>query len=170
MSTGEYLNEEKYQKNKRALVTASVIIAIIGVLVGGGLIAGGIIKNSSVSQVDTSMPTYSMNMDFNEAVKQDNAWINEVGKRNDEQMAAFGMIGGGVFILFTSLIAAGFILFVAKRREIMAFQVQQVAPVAKEGIEKATPVVSKAAGSIAKEISKGIKEGKAEDKEKEPKE
>ena len=113
MSTGEYLNEEKYQKNKRTLVTASVIIAIIGVLVGGGLIAGGIIKNSSVSQVDTSMPTYSMNMDFNEAVKQDNAWINEVGKRNDEQMAAFGMIGGGVFILFTSLIAAGFILYVA---------------------------------------------------------
>ena len=82
---------------------------------------------------------------------------------------------------------------IAKRREIMAFQVQQMAPVAKEGIEKAAPVVGKAAGEmakaaapamgkatsemakaaapgmssvaggIAKEVAKGIKEGLAEE-------
>ena len=35
-------------------------------------------------------------------------------------------------------------------------------PVAKEGIRKMTPTVAEAAGSIAKSVSKGIKEGTAE--------
>jgi hypothetical protein len=35
-------------------------------------------------------------------------------------------------------------------------------PLMQEGVEKITPPVSNAAGSIAKEISKGIQEGKNE--------
>lgn len=73
---------------------------------------------------------------------------------------------------------SGEIYRTAKRREIMAFRMQQMAPVAKEGIEKAAPVVgkaagemakaaapamSKAAGGMAKEVAKGIKEGLAEE-------
>ena len=59
---------------------------------------------------------------------------------------------------------------VATRREIAAFSVQQVMPVAQEGIEKMAPTFGKVGGElaknmapvygeIAKEISKGIKEG-----------
>lgn len=80
----------------------------------------------------------------------------------------FYMIGG--FIIFVSCMIAGSIYFVAKRREILAFSAQQVMPVAQEGIEKFAPTIGKAGASIAKEmapvygdmakeISKGIKEG-----------
>ena len=51
--------------------------------------------------------------------------------------------------------------FIAYGREIIAFQAQQTIPVAKEGIEKMAPT----AGVVAKEISKGIKEGLNEDSE-----
>ena len=51
-------------------------------------------------------------------------------------------------------------MIVAHRREIAAYTTQQVMPIAQEGIEKITPTISNAAGSIAKSISKGIKEGK----------
>ena len=68
---------------------------------------------------------------------------------------------------------AGSIYIFAKRREILSFQAQQVMPVAQEGIEKMAPTVGKAGasiakemapvyGDIAKEISKGIKQGKEE--------
>ena len=176
MSTGEYLNEERYQKNKKGLMIASAVIAILGVLIGGGLIVGGIALNNSASQIDTSMPKYSTKTWWlDDEADQGDDWMNNVRKKGDQEFSAFGMIGGGGFILFASLMVALSLLLIAKRREIMAFQVQQVAPVAKEGVEKATPVVSKAAGSIAKEIAKGIKEGKADEptsksKPEEPKE
>ena len=63
-------------------------------------------------------------------------------------------------------ILAGIMLIVtAKRREIIAFQTQQVMPVAQEGMEKMAPTM----GNVAKEISKGIKEGLKEDSENEEK-
>ena len=64
----------------------------------------------------------------------------------------------------------------SKGREMLAFQAQQVMPVAQEGMEKMAPSIGKtgatiakemapAYGEVAKEISKGIKEGlKEEDK------
>lgn len=67
------------------------------------------------------------------------------------------MIGG--FIAIVSCMIAGGIYFFAKRREILAFSMQQVMPIAKEGIEEIAPTVGKAGGTIAKEITKGIKEG-----------
>lgn len=62
------------------------------------------------------------------------------------------------------------LFFTAKRRNIMAFSAQQAIPIAKEGIEEIAPSIGKAGaniakemapvyGDIAKEISKGIKEG-----------
>ena len=53
-------------------------------------------------------------------------------------------------------------MFISHRREITAYTTQQVMPVAQEGIEKMTPTVADAAGSIAKSVSKGIQEGKKE--------
>lgn len=81
----------------------------------------------------------------------------------------------GGFIIIATLMISGSIYAFAKRREIISFTAQQVIPVAQEGIEKMAPTVGKAGGEvmkniapamgdIAKEISKGIKEGQKEDK------
>ncbi len=76
----------------------------------------------------------------------------------------------GAFVIIASCMF-GFVTFmISKRREMMAFSLQQVMPVAQEGLEKMEPTLSKvgsrmmknmapAYGEMAKEISKGIKEG-----------
>ena len=81
----------------------------------------------------------------------------------------------GAFFIIASCMFAGAIFMFTKRREILAFQAQQVMPVAKEGLEGMAPTIGKvgktivkdmapAYGEVAKEISKGIKEGlKGED-------
>ena len=87
----------------------------------------------------------------------------------------FYIIGG--FIIIASCMFAGSIYMTTKQREILAFHAQQVMPVAQEGIEKMAPTIGKtgasitkemapAYGEIAKEISKGIKEGLKNDDEK----
>ena len=84
----------------------------------------------------------------------------------------FYMIGG--FIIIASCMIAGSIYMTTKQREILAFHTQQVMPVAQEGMEKMAPTIGKtgasiakemapAYGEIAKEISKGIKEGLSKD-------
>ncbi len=47
----------------------------------------------------------------------------------------------------------------SKKRKITTFTTEQVMPVAEERMEKIAPTIGKAGASIAKEISKGIKEG-----------
>ena len=93
----------------------------------------------------------------------------------------------GIFIIFTSSMISGMIYFFTKRRQIMAYQAQQVMPIAQEGMEKMAPTLGKTASTIAKEmapaykdiakemapaykdiakeISKGIKEGLKDDEE-----
>ena len=80
--------------------------------------------------------------------------------------------------MFIALPCFGFglvLIMMAKRRSIMAYTMQQSMPVAQETTEKMTPTVAKAAGHVAKEVARGIKEGKAdeptsESKPEEPKE
>ena len=87
-----------------------------------------------------------------------------------------GIAWGGA--LFIALPCFGFglvLIMMAKRRSIMAYTMQQSMPVAQETTEKMTPTVAKAAGHVAKEVARGIKEGKAdeptsESKPEEPKE
>ncbi len=167
MTESQYLNEERYQKNKKKLIRIAATIAIVGTLIGGGLTIGGIVKMSAAEQIDDSWSSL-----------QDDLWFDRSKKKSKEEFAGGSMIMFGVFIIIASLAVSGGIYMIAKRREIMAFQVQQIAPVAKEGIEKAAPVVGKAtgeiakaaapgmssvAGGIAKEVAKGIKEGLAEE-------
>jgi len=45
-----YLNEEKYQKNKKKLTKTAIIIMTIGVIIGLSLIAAGIIRNINFDQ------------------------------------------------------------------------------------------------------------------------
>ena len=49
MGERKYLNEEKYQKNKKKISMIALIILLIGLLVGGGLIFVGINKQSKVN-------------------------------------------------------------------------------------------------------------------------
>lgn len=95
-----------------------------------------------------------------------------------EEYTPFYIVGG--FILIASIMISGSIYMMTKRREIAAFSVQQMMPIAQEGIEKIAPSVGKAGasiakemaptyGQIAKEISKGIKEGLKGEEKKEKK-
>ena len=67
------------------------------------------------------------------------------------------LIFPGVFITIVGCIVR---FLVANQRSITAYQIQQMRPVAQEGIEKMAP----SAGVVAKEITKGVKEGLKEDK------
>lgn len=81
------------------------------------------------------------------------------------------------FIALIPCLFIGIMLIsISKRRNIMAYTMQQTMPVAQEGIEKIAPTIGKAGasiakemtpiyGEIAKEIGKGIKEG-MQDKDK----
>lgn len=99
--------------------------------------------------------------------------FNDFNRRFDSVGSTpFYMIGA--FVIIASCMIAGSIYMISKRREILAFSVQQVMPVAQEGVEKMAPTVANVGktiakemapvyGDIAKEISKGIKEGLKDD-------
>lgn len=83
------------------------------------------------------------------------------GSANDSFSKAkytpFYMFGG--VIIFASCMFSGIIYLSTKQRELMAYQVQKVMPIAQEGLEKMAPTIGKAGASIAKEIAPEI--GKA---------
>ena len=70
----------------------------------------------------------------------------------------FLSIIGGIIIIISCSVSLSIYLF-AKRREIMAFTAQQVMPVAQEGIEKMSPTIGNAAGTIGKSLAQGITSG-----------
>ena len=93
-------------------------------------------------------------------------------KVNGDYNVVFYIFGG--FIIFVSLMISSIIYMTAKRREMLAFGIQQTMPVAGEALEKIAPTIGKAGASVAKEmssaygdiareISKGIKEGLKDD-------
>lgn len=97
--------------------------------------------------------------------------LNEGFGKSFESSKSIPFFVFGAFIIIASCMICGILyLSLVKRREIMAYGVQQVMPVAQEGIEKMAPTIGKAGasmakemapvyGDIAKEISRGIKEG-----------
>ena len=83
----------------------------------------------------------------------------------------------GAFVIIASCMIASSIYITTKHREILAFQAQQVMPIAQEEMKKMAPTIGKtgasiakemapAYGEIAKEISKGIKDGLSKDDKK----
>ena len=66
----------------------------------------------------------------------------------------------GAFICIATCMISGFIFMFAKQRHIVAFQAQQVMPVAKEGINEMASTIGNAAGEIAKGIKKGLSDDK----------
>lgn len=76
-------------------------------------------------------------------------------KKSIEKSKNIPFIIFGVFIIIAAVMYSAIVMFIAKRREIMAFTVQQTMPVVQEGAEKFAPTM----GTVAKEVTKGIKEG-----------
>jgi len=81
--------------------------------------------------------------------------------KSNIKVAPYYMFGS--FIIFSSIIIAGFVFLISKRREIAACTVQQGMPVAKEGLEKMAPTFGEVGKEIAKGVSEGIKEGSKEE-------
>ncbi|MBQ6841365.1 MAG: hypothetical protein IJO63_04560 [Bacilli bacterium] len=93
---------------------------------------------------------------------------------SDSGSSSFRYPVGGIIMVFTGMVGL-MIFMMSKQRNMMAYQMQSVMPLAQEGLEKMAPTVTKVGkgmakemapvyGEIAKEISKGIKEGLKEDK------
>lgn len=80
-------------------------------------------------------------------------------KNSTGDFASSGSIMTGAFICIATCMISGSIFMFAKRRHILAFQTQQVIPVAKEGIDEMAPTI----GNVAGEIAKGIKKGLSDD-------
>ncbi len=80
-------------------------------------------------------------------------------KNSTGDFASTGSTMLGAFICITTCMISGFIFIIAKRRHIVAFQVQQVMPVAKEGVDEMAPTIGKAAGEIAKQVMPVAKKG-----------
>ena len=112
-------------------------------------------KKNKEDSVIGDMNTSGLN-NFNNSMIQNSA---------NKAFGSFGLVALGGFmstIGFSITIAGGIMLLLGHKREITAYTTQQVMPVAQEGIEKITPTVANAAGSIAQSISKEIQEGKKE--------
>lgn len=77
-------------------------------------------------------------------------------KNSTGDFASTGSIMFGSFICIATCMVSGFIFMIAKRRHILAFQAQQVMPIAKEGIDEMAPTIGNAAGEIAKGLKKGL--------------
>lgn len=139
----EFLTEENYQKSNKKVKTIGNILIIIGLflLVGGFiLLVSGFLGFGN--QVANGM---------------------ETGINSNSAFSSFGgfALGGFMMVpgLFLTSVGFMFRFLIGNRREITAYTTQQVMPIAQEGIEKITPTVSSAIGSIGKELAKGIKEG-----------
>lgn len=148
MQNNEYLSEERYQKNNTKVKTIGKVLLIVGILV---FVLGVVLVIIGFIGFGKSFDTG-----------------NEFGivkNTTDSSFGSFSLLalGGFTSVFGFSLLGIGLIImFISHRREITAYTTQQVMPVAQEGIEKITPTVADAAGSIAKSVSKGIQEGKKE--------
>ena len=114
----EYLNEESYQKVKKGVNKAGIIMFVIGVI----MVITGIVL----------------------------VLVGFLGFGKDGDNSKFAMFTIGGFVLVFGFALAGF--------GGQSLFTQQAMPVAKEGMEKIAPSV----GEVAKEITKGIEEGKKE--------
>lgn len=75
--------------------------------------------------------------------------------RELNEMKIIPFIIPGIFISFLSFGLTMMFIMTTKRREIMAYGMQDMRPLAEEGIEKMAP----SAGKVAEEVAKGVKKG-----------
>lgn len=134
-------------------------------------------KTNEMNNLKTQLFKYEsellvINSGYNDTQKEVEKSKNTI---SSAEYAHFYMFGG--VIIFAACMFSGIIYLSTKQREILAYQTQQVMPLAQEGIEKMAPTIGKAGakvakemapvyGDIAKEVSKGIKEGLKDEEKK----
>ncbi len=187
MSKTQYLNEEKYQANKKKITIVASLVLIIGLLVGGGLIATGLIKKNQaklsteeINQVQVKIDSYNTQLSSLKSQQyqelRNNGFSenyynldNQIDKIEDKIDVLEDKLDPDTFYLVVFYILGGFVVLVtamisgsiyatAKGRKINAFYVQQQIPIAKEEIEEMAPTVGNAVGEIARGIKKGLKD------------
>lgn len=121
MEENKYLNEKKYQKIKKTLITIGCISIVIAVT----LLVLALTKNVPEMGQDD--------------------WF-EAGE--SRMFMLFGAFVFGIIIPMATFMTAF-------ARDINAFNAQSTIPVAKEAVNEMAPT----AGNVAKEITKGVKEG-----------
>lgn len=83
-------------------------------------------------------------------------------KNSTGKFATSSSIIFGTFICLATIIISTSILIFANERNILAFKIQQITPIAKEGIDEITPTIK----NVTEEITKGIKKSLDNDKNK----
>ena len=170
MEKQTYLSEERYQQSNAKVKKTGKILLIIGIIIlviGFCLLIFGFVGAGNSAMSGLNSMSNGIIKNFN-SMSNDGINIDVSGVQNTAS-GIFGNIGLfaiGSFMLtigFGLTIAGGIIMFIAHRREIIAYTTQQVMPIAQEGIEKMAPTIGKATGEIAKGIASGLKEGLKED-------
>lgn len=81
-----------------------------------------------------------------------------------DDMKYMPFIIAGIFISFIAFGVTIMVFTTLNRRKIMAYNMQDIRPLAQESIEKMAPTAGKVVKNIAKEVTNGIKEGLKEEK------
>ena len=170
-----YAREDKIEELKESIETDKKSIGVIEKVLDESfdycLFDG---KNNSYTSTYCLLKTQLNNKDV-EINSLDRKYSDFEKDFELEEYTPFYIVGG--FVLITSIMISFSIYMMTKRREIAAFSAQQMMPIAQEGIEKMAPSIGKAGasiakemapiyGQVAKEISKGIKEGLKDEEKK----
>lgn len=156
-----YLNEERYKKTKKHIKIAGLFIIMIGFV----LIMFGALKIGQANSIQ--VPDM---MESN--------WFEQSSLKHSTEFSGIAMTMFGSFIMVNGFIVT---FFIGNSREITAYSIQSMMPLAQEGIKTMAPTMVEVQkygmkemtpafkdmmkemtpvyGEMAKEISKGIKEG-----------
>ncbi len=130
----KYLNEEQYQKANRKIKIAGTIVIVLGLALLGFGIYTLIMSNKIVEPSMTSSNWFSVSS----------------SKMKMQSMGMF-MVIPSIFVIIVGCMIR---FVIPNQRQIMAYKLQQMIPLTKEGVEEMTPTMKK----VAKEITKGIKD------------
>lgn len=79
-------------------------------------------------------------------------------KKKTEPMTVYACFGLGGMAIFMGITFSLSGLLISKRREILAYQTQQMMPIAKEGLKEMGPTMGQAAGEMMEEMAPTYKE------------
>ena len=130
----KYLNEESYQKANKKVKIAGAIIIILGLaLLGLGIYT--LVMASKIVEPSMSDPN----------------WFNVSSSKMKMESTGMFMVIPSIFVIIVGCMVR---FIIPNQRKIMAYRLQQMMPLTKEGVEEMTPAMKK----LAKELKDGIKD------------
>ena len=130
----KYLNEENYQKANMKIKIAGTIVILLGLaLLGFGIYT--LVMASKI--VEPSM--------------SDSNWFNVSSSKMRMQSTGMFMVIPSIFVIMVGCMVR---FIIPNQRKIMAYKLQQMMPLTKEGVEEMTPSMKK----LAKELKDSLKD------------